>query len=128
MPSGSFAAPFFVRWAARVVCWWMGRHKENIAWQMWGKKNWDILNGEAADVEVHTSQIMQVVLRECGHEICEATVITQGFHASHEKLFRGKDRVRKAQAWLAAKYRQYENGRAILSSSAKSCPTCGRLL
>lgn len=59
---------------------------------------------------------------------CEATVITQGFHASHEKLFKGKDRVRKAQAWLAAKYRQYENGRAILSSSAKSCPTCGRLL
>ncbi len=64
-----FGAPCYVRWAARIVAWWLIRDKAK-SYQCSGKINWLQLGQEWADIQVPTEQLVHWILRVCGHEVC----------------------------------------------------------
>ena len=66
-------APFYVRWAARVVAWWIVG-LEIPSFQCVGKKNWD-LGSNKVDIQCPTSVALWFVLRYCGYMVCEADVM-----------------------------------------------------
>lgn len=61
------------------------------------------------------------------YALCERTDFVEAtVSRTHEKVFRGPDRVAKAKAWLAKMYRMEVSARVPPSSSSPCCPTCGR--
>lgn len=78
-------APFYVRWASRIVANYMSKDKQNITYQVHGEKNWDYDNSKSANIQVPESQIIHWMLRSCGHELCEADVLKMYYNIDLRK-------------------------------------------